>query len=131
MAEAELSTVIMHHGYAAVAVGCQAQAQKAPLPVKEARALAMPAALGDLTCCGSTSLMLSGETEPFIMLAAISSWLCSLTTIAFFSSSCKHFLTVSSRLTAEVPTMVHSPEIHDVIWILESGTYGGVQKEAG
>ena len=39
---------------------------------------------------GITSLMLSGDTDPFIMLAAMSSWLCSLTTSAFFSSSCMH-----------------------------------------
>ena len=47
-----------------------------------------PAACGDRP--GSTSLMLSGDTEPRIMLAAMSSWLCSLATRAVFSSSCRH-----------------------------------------
>ena len=32
--------------------------------------------------------MLSGDTEPRIMLILISSWLCSLATIAVFSFSC-------------------------------------------
>ena len=102
--------------------------QKAPLPVKEARVLVMPAALGDLMCCGSTSLMLLGETEPFIRLAAISSWLCSLTTIAFFSSSCKSVIPVRRRVTAEVPAMVHPPEIHDLIWNLKRLTCVKMQK---
>ena len=86
--------------------------QKAPLPVKEARVLVRPAALGDRMCCGSTSLMLSGETAPFIRLAAISSWLCSLATVAFFSSSCRQVSSVRSSLTAEVPTMVIPPRCH-------------------
>ena len=85
--------------------------QKAPLPVKEARVLVRPAALGDLMCCGSTSLMLSGETVPFIRLAAISSWLCSLATIAFFSSSCRQVDFIRSSLTAEVPTMASPPQM--------------------
>ena len=84
--------------------------QKAPLPVKEARVLVRPAALGDRMCCGSTSLMLSGETAPFIRLAAISSWLCSLATIAFFSSSCRQVDSVRSSLRAQVLIMVHPPE---------------------
>ena len=49
---------------------------------------------------GITSLMLSGETEPFIILAAMSSWLCSLTTSAVFSSSCKQH---SMRQCAHLP----------------------------
>ena len=50
----------------------QTPPQKAPLPVKEARVEVTPArALGERP--GITSLMLSGETEPFIMLAAMSS----------------------------------------------------------
>ena len=69
--------------------GCaQRGPQKAPLPVKEARVEVTPTAFGDRP--GSTSLMLSGETEPFIMLAAMPSWLCSLATSAVFSSSCRN-----------------------------------------
>ena len=50
------------------------QDQKAPLPVNDARAVLSPMALGDLMwLVGSTSLMFSGDTDPFIMLAAMSS----------------------------------------------------------